>query len=159
MRLNSRIEELNSIILVGISRKMSYANDTTANLWGTFMPRRKEIKNSISDRFYSLQIYPSDFFKSFDIHKEFTKWAGVQVPQAVEIPEGLELLTIPAGKYAVFTHVGPDTSIFQQIYGVWIPNSEYTLDDRPHFELLGEEYKKGDPNSKEEIWIPIKVRG
>ncbi len=158
MHLNPRIEELSSIQLVGISRKMSYANDTTANLWGTFMPRRKEIKNCIANTFYSLQIYPTDFFQSFDIHKEFTKWAGLAVQDESDIPENMNVLTIPPGKYAVFTHVGPDTSVFQQIYGVWIPNSEYTLDDRPHFELLGEDYKKGDPNSKEEIWIPIKVR-
>lgn len=158
MSLNPRIENLGSFTLVGLQQKMSYAKDTTASLWGTFMPRRKEIKKSIDNNFYSLQIYPADFFSSFDVHKEFTKWAGMQVQDEQEIPTEMNLLTVPAGKYAVFTHKGPATSIFQQIYGEWIPNSEYELDHRPHFEVLGEDYKKGDPNSIEEIWIPIKFK-
>ena len=122
------------------------------------MPRRKEILNAVENKFYSLQVYPADFFQSFDIKKEFTKWAGLEILSENTIPKGMSLLTIPGGKYAVFTHVGPDTSIFQQIYGAWIPNSAYNLDDRPHFELLDEHYKKGDPYSKEEIWIPINLR-
>ncbi|MFM9945765.1 MAG: GyrI-like domain-containing protein, partial [Bacteroidia bacterium] len=44
------------------------------------------------------------------------------------------------------------------IYGTWIPNSEYNLDNRPHFEILGEKYKNNHPDSEEEIWIPIKPK-
>jgi AraC family transcriptional regulator len=67
---------------------------------------------------------------------------------------------LQAGDYAVFNYRGSsaDPRIFQYIYGEWIPNSEYVLDDRPHFEILGEKYKNNDPNSEEEIWIPIKKR-
>jgi len=32
------------------------------------------------------------------------------------------------------------------------------LDNRPHFEVLGEKYKNGDPESEEEIWIPVKEK-
>jgi AraC family transcriptional regulator len=39
-----------------------------------------------------------------------------------------------------------------------LPNSNYHLDDRPHFEILGEKYKNADPGSEEEIWIPIKAK-
>ncbi len=39
-----------------------------------------------------------------------------------------------------------------------LPNSEYELENRPHFEVLGEKYKNNDPNSEEEIWIPIKKK-
>lgn len=49
-----------------------------------------------------------------------------------------------------------DTAVFRNIFGVWLPASGYTLDRRPHFEVLGEKYKNADPNSEEEIWIPIK---
>jgi AraC family transcriptional regulator len=48
-----------------------------------------------------------------------------------------------------------DTAIFQYIYSTWLPASGYALDNRPHFELLGEKYKQGSPHSEEEIWIPI----
>jgi AraC family transcriptional regulator len=39
-----------------------------------------------------------------------------------------------------------------------LPNLGYTLDDRAHFEVLGEKYKNNDPLSEEEIWIPIKKK-
>jgi AraC family transcriptional regulator len=41
-------------------------------------------------------------------------------------------------------------------FSTWLPDSEYRLDVRPHFEVLGEKYKNDDPESEEEIWIPIK---
>jgi AraC family transcriptional regulator len=51
---------------------------------------------------------------------------------------------------------GPKT--FQYIFGTWLPDSEYLIDNRPHFEILGEKYKNEDPTSEEEIWIPIKPK-
>lgn len=30
------------------------------------------------------------------------------------------------------------------------------MDDRAHFEVLGERYKNNDLSSEKEIWIPIK---
>jgi AraC family transcriptional regulator len=35
-----------------------------------------------------------------------------------------------------------------------LPGSEYFLDNRPHFEVLGDKYKNNDPTSEEEIWKP-----
>ena len=37
------------------------------------------------------------------------------------------------------------------------PKSKYELDKRPHFALMGEEYKNEDPDSEEELWFPIKI--
>jgi AraC family transcriptional regulator len=67
---------------------------------------------------------------------------------------------LPSGLYAVFDYKGSsnDQSIFLYIFGSWLPNSGYNLDDRPHFEVLGNKYKNNDPTSEEEIWIPIKPR-
>lgn len=67
---------------------------------------------------------------------------------------------LPKGLYPVFDYTGnsADPSIFQYIYGDWIPNSEYELDDRPHFEALGARYANDDPLSEEEVWIPIKKK-
>ncbi len=62
---------------------------------------------------------------------------------------------LKGGLYAVFIHKGlpqdfPGTA--QYIFGSWLPNSEYELDQREHFELLGSKYKTNDPTSKEEVW-------
>jgi AraC family transcriptional regulator len=50
-----------------------------------------------------------------------------------------------------------DTRIFQHIFETWLPQSGYELDNRPHFEVLGEKYRNNDPESEEDIYIPIKV--
>jgi AraC family transcriptional regulator len=65
------------------------------------------------------------------------------------------------GLYAVFLYKGAASAaapFYQYIFQTWFPNSEYLLDNRPHFEILGEKYKNNDPASEEEIWIPIKPK-
>lgn len=76
------------------------------------------------------------------------------------MPNEMETFTLTAGLYAVFDYKGSsaDNRIFQYIFGVWLPNSVYLLDDRPHFEVLGDKYKNADPDSEEEIWIPIRTK-
>jgi AraC family transcriptional regulator len=64
------------------------------------------------------------------------------------------------GLYAVFNYKGlnTDNRIFIHIFTEWLPSSGYVLDERPHFEILGEKYKNNDPESEEEIWIPVKPK-
>ena len=40
----------------------------------------------------------------------------------------------------------------------WLPHSNYNLDDRPHFNVLGDKYKNNDPDSEEDVYIPIKEK-
>ena len=72
----------------------------------------------------------------------------------------MEAFILTGGLYAVFDYKGLNTdhSIYQYIFGTWLPNSDYVLDNRPHFEILGDKYKNNDPTSEEEIWIPIKPK-
>ena len=74
-----------------------------------------------------------------------------------DIPHEMKSFILEEGLYAVFDYKGSsaDNSIFQYIFRDWLPSSPYQIDDRPHFEVLGEKYKNNDPNSEEEIWIPI----
>lgn len=107
-----------------------------------------------------MQVYPSDYYQSFSPTKPFEKWAAVEVSSLETIPDGMASFILPAGLYAVFEYKGSsaDHSIFQYIFSEWLPQSAYLVDDRPHFEVLGPKYKNNDPNSEEEIWIPIKAR-
>ena len=158
--MQPRIEHLTQKKLIGLHITMSLINNKTGELWKSFMQRRKEITNNTSNDFISLQVYNPTHFQSFNPKTEFEKWALIEVSDFNIIPKGMETFILSEGLFAVFEHKGSgaDTSIFQYIYGTWIPNSEYVLDDRPHFEVLGEKYKNNDPNSEEEIWIPIKKK-
>ncbi len=151
-----RITTIAEIKLVGISRKMSFAGNQTAGLWKSFMPRLREISNRQANSLYSLQWYGKDF--NFGLATPFEKWALVPVSDFSSVPEGMEPYTIPAGTYAVFTYRGPagNPAIFHYIFSQWLPDSGYSLDDRPHFEVLGPRYKNRGPDSEEAIWIPVR---
>jgi predicted transcriptional regulator YdeE/catechol 2,3-dioxygenase-like lactoylglutathione lyase family enzyme len=156
--MNPRIVNIGKKNLVGKKMEMSLAENKTAELWRSFMPMRKLITNSINDDLFSMQIYDSIYFSDFNPEKNFVKWATTEVTSFENIPEIFETFVLPAGLYAVFHHKGTDTGIFQAIFTEWLPKSGYLLDNRPHFEVLGEKYKNGSPDSEEEIWIPIKQK-
>jgi len=124
------------------------------------MLQRKLIANAVDPQhMYSLQLYGKDFYTNFSPTRDFEKWAAVEVSDFDIVPEEMDTLIIPAGQYAVFHYKGSHNNghdVFSYIFGEWLPVSGYELDDRPHFEILGPKYKNGDPDSEEEIWIPIK---
>jgi AraC family transcriptional regulator len=157
--MQPKIETLQSKKLIGLKLTMSLAQNRTAELWRSFMPRRNEIKNRISNESISLQLYPASHFNNFSPLNEFEKWAAMEVSDFNYIPENMHTLLVPSGDYAVFHYKGSstDTSIFNYIFSEWLPKSNYILDDRPHFEVLGEKYKNGDPTSEEDIYIPLKL--
>ena len=160
--MKPRIETLPEKELIGIRTKMTFSNNTTGELWRKFMPRRKEITNAVNTDLISMQVYDKSFdFEEFDLSRPFEKWAAVEVPNFGTIPNGMETFTLPEGLYTVFIHKGgasKGSETFQYIFGTWLPNSEYLLDNRPHFEMLGEKYKNEDPTSEEEVWIPIQPK-
>jgi AraC family transcriptional regulator len=143
--------------LVGMRLTMSFSNYKVGDLWERFMPRRKEITNRLNDDLISMVVYTSSHFADFKPTNEFDRWATVEVTNFETVPNEMETYVLPGGLYAVFNHKGlsNDPRIFQYIFGAWLPNSKYTLDNRPHFEVLGEKYKNNDPTSEEEIWIPL----
>ena len=148
--------------LIGCICKMNFTENKTGELWQSFMPRLKEIKNKISADLFSVQLYNFDYsLKQFHPSAYFTKWATTEVSSFDDVPANMEKLVIPQGLYAVFLHKGSnaDNSTFQYIFQTWLPNSnQYLLENRPHFEILGEKYKNNNSSSEEEIWIPIKSK-
>jgi AraC family transcriptional regulator len=124
------------------------------------MPRRNEITGRLGTELYSIEQYPTEFFNSFKPNVPFLKWAAVEISSDALIPDGMSTLDSPEGLYAVFIHrgtasEGPKT--YNYIFNEWIPSYGYQVDDRPHFAVMGEKYKNDDPESEEEIWIPVSV--
>ncbi|UZR96141.1 GyrI-like domain-containing protein [Chondrinema litorale] len=154
-----RIETIQEKKLVGKYLTMSFANNKTGELWKSFMPLKNHIHNKVGTEMYSLQSYPANFFVGFNPNAEFEKWALVEVENFNNMPEGLDSFTLKGGMYAVFVYKGYPAEaapFFQNIFANWLPNSPYTLDIRPHFEILGSKYQNNSPESEEEVWIPIR---
>jgi len=159
MDIQPRIKTLTSKKLVGFKLTMSLAENKTSQLWKSFMTRRNEIASPLNSNLFSMQIYTTPLGLG-NLTQEFEKWATIEVSNFEKVPKGMETFNLKSGLYAVFNYKGLSTDhrIFIYIFSTWLPNSEYELDNRPHFEILGEKYKNNDINSEEEIWIPIKPK-
>src|SRR5512133_1526213 len=99
--MEPRINMITEKKLVGKHLTMSLADNKTGELWRSFMPRRKEIQNSLCSDFISMQVYKQPVVFN-DLHQEFEKWAVVEVSDFETIPDGMETFTLPGGLYAVF---------------------------------------------------------
>lgn len=137
---------------------MSLADNKTSQLWQNFMLRRREIGNKAGPELFSVEVYDKSYFEDFNPEKEFDKWAAMEVTDVKNLPPDMEPLLIPGGLYAVFIHRGPASGgekTYRYIFETWLPGSPFLIDNRPHFAVMGEKYKKDDPDSEEEIWIPV----
>lgn len=147
-----------AITLIGFRTKMSFANHSSFSLWNRFMPERKTMHSLVSNDLFSVEVFPKNYFDSFDPEREFEKWAAVEVSSTHAQPDEMEVLQIPEGLYAVFLHKGPASEgarTYKYIFTEWLPRSGYTVDNRPHFAIMGEKYKQNELHSEEEIWIPV----
>lgn len=156
--MKPRIEIIEGKKLVGQRLKMSLQNNRISQLWKNFGPKRHGIKNCVNNELISLAVYSPDHFKKFNPANEFERWATVEVSNYTDISSDFETFDLQKGLYAVFEYKGLNTShsIFQYIFKEWLPNSEFELDKRPHFEILGDKYKNNNPDSEEDIYIPIR---
>ena len=155
-----KIELIQTKKLIGQRLEMSMQLNKTADLWKQFMPRRNEVVSKISSDFISLQVYPSLYFENYNSSTVFEKWALVEVSDFNNVSPDMETLILSEGLYAVFTYKKSEwdaQTFFKYIFTEWLPKSEYKLDNRPHFEVLGKKYSKDDPDSEEEVYIPVKL--
>lgn len=155
------IVQLQKRHLIGFHDQLNYATYSVVPLWQKLMPIRNDVQGRFGENLFSVQFFPEKFFEQFSPHRLFDKWAAVEVEENAVIPEGAVSLTIEGGLYAVFAYKGDQSGAqeaFQYILGVWLPSSEYELDDRKHFEILDHRYKRNDKESEEDIYIPIRSR-
>ena len=148
-------------LLVGMHMLTSLDENQTVALWQQFMPRRTEIPDTLSKDLYSVSLFGHELqYGTFDANTKFEKWAAMAVSDLGVLPDNMAPLLVSGGLYARFIHYGTYASFSETLdlmYRQWLPNSGYQLDNRAHFEVMTEKYLgPSDPNSEEEIWIPIK---
>lgn len=158
--MKHRIETIQDRKVIGIKTRTSVLtiNAKTKALAQLFMPRRHEVISRIGNHVFSIQNYNDDY-SPLNPNSEFDKWVGVEVEDHTDIPEGMDSFIIKSGTYAVFSFKGSVSEFPKQrayIFQEWLPNSEYQLDKKAHFEILNEDYSKDLQNIEEDIWIPVR---
>lgn len=92
-------------------------------------------------------------------YEAFKYGIGCEYKDRFAIPDGFEILTIPANTWAVFRCVGPMPDAMQvvlkRIYSEWLPQAEYKRPLDYDFQV----YTDGDKQREDyvsEIWMPVK---
>ena len=77
--IEPRIETISEKKLIGKRLTMSFVRYTIGELWQSFVPRRKEITNNLTNDLVSLVIYGPEHFIDFKPTNDFERWAAVEV--------------------------------------------------------------------------------
>ena len=148
-------------LVIGMHQAASLvAESRTAQLWQAFMPRLQEIRNRPNEELMALQVYPEGYFgPAFSPTLEFQEWAGVEVSSADDVPEGMEVLTIPGGRFARFVYKGMAKDfgeLARYMYSEWLPQSGERAAEKAHFQVMGKKYLGHEsPESEEEVFVPL----
>lgn len=156
------ILEVGPILLIGQSIETSLSSDETKSLWQSFKSNIDTIKHRKDDDFYSITNYNLDLnVMQLQPNAKFEKWAAVEVLDTNYIPKNMSTMLIERGLYAKFVHRGSHLifhQTMQYVFGTWMPNSQYKVDNRPHFEIIKPDYKLNDAAAVEDIYVPIKLK-
>lgn len=158
MNIQPTIQQFPGTSLIGVSQRTSLLENITVELWQKATSLKPSSEYLVNNSMYAVELYPKDYFESFDPRREFTRWAAFPLQKGYEYCNELASLHIPKGKYAVFHYIGSSEdaqSLYQFIFQKWLASSGFELDHRPHFALMGEKYQNNHPLSEEDIWIPI----
>ncbi|MCK0096935.1 AraC family transcriptional regulator [Yoonia sp. F2084L] len=138
--------------VIGLSTKCSFGNNSAIPpLWEAFNGRIDELDADTDGPFYGVccDVTPNEDFRYV---------AGVEGNASSKIPKGMDDVTIPAGKYAVFTHKGHIADFPKTVYTVWnkaLPDAGLTPREAPEFELYDQRFDIATGRGVVELWIPV----
>ena len=76
-----------------------------------------------------------------------------------EVPDGMEVYTVPKSKWAIFEGKGPVGTaigeVWRRIYSEWLPSTKYSHAGTIEIECFQYSDNKRDEDFRFEIWIPI----
>ncbi len=155
--MEPKIVDLPNITLVGLPCVSNNEHQEIPHTWDVFNARCGEIQHVAehSPAYGVCNMLPDAEPGVFEYTPSFA------VNQAKDLPEGMVERLIPAGRYAVFVHIGLLEGLkntYEYIYQIWLPQSGFQLTGGPDFELYNEEWRLGSPDSRFYIYIPIQAK-
>jgi AraC family transcriptional regulator len=156
--MEPRIVELDAFDVVGIADNFNTETKSgIPQLWMKFGPRVGEVSHSVGDVTYGI------CFPGPPDDDRFEYMAAIAVSDTSAIPDGMEVRTVPAQKYAVFTHKIGDKDLHNDLQGTlkyiwqeWLPDSGHAHAPGPDFELYDERFNPAENAGAFDIYIPIK---
>ncbi|MDO3388250.1 GyrI-like domain-containing protein [Gilvimarinus sp. SDUM040013] len=156
--MKPKFVNLDSLNIVGVQVAGSPADGSFGKTWPVLFERNSELPSKVGmDVAYGVQSYSKELMKQ----GQWKYTAGLEVSKTDNIPDGMELISVPSNQYAVFEYkgvVGPELGeLFQNIYKQWLPNSGYELAGEYDFERYDSRFKgPANPESVLDIYVPVK---
>ncbi len=145
-----RFENRPEFRVAGLSERYTFeTNQSIPALWQRLEPHLGHIPGQIGTITYGV-CYNQDADCAFDY------MAGVEVKGPQDLPSDFAHLSIPARRYAVFTHSGHIAEFRKTVYTIWnkwLPEADVSHDPGPDFELYDERFD--GTTGEVEIWIPV----
>lgn len=159
LSLTPEIIELKERIFIG-AKTTYYGVESDKNnvaeklpgLWEDFLLRLEEISNTIPGASYGIISETEGASDELNYH------AATEVTNAYNIPEGLEVIELPAQKYAKFAHKGEVKKLdmtVNYIYSTWLAASDYSYANAADMEVYGPEYHPTSDQSVIYYCVPV----
>lgn len=160
-QMDYRVEKMAAFKVIGMGRNFQYdsAFEYIPDFWDEYckhyMDKYCRALGNCSIGMYGICIEEDDACKAF-------RYLIAGNYEGGEVPEGLEVIEIPALTWAKFRCTGPMPQALQtlntKIYGQWLPG-------KPNYEIAAgyniEMYSLGDTKALDyvsEIWIPVREK-
>lgn len=153
------IEQREVINLAGYSSNTLKGLFVIPRLWNLLHKNKQKIQHRIMvDRVFAINDYSTN--QKCTKNRSFIYKACIAVENTDRLPKDMDVTTLPASDYAVFTfRANPVDSvehILTYIYKEWFPLHSYQLNEKAMYELI--EYgEKLDSNKKTDIKICIPI--
>ena len=147
-----RYEDGPQRLLAGLNQHYTYKTiGEIPALWQKFAPHINHTQQQVDEVCYGV-LHKSD-------DSGFEYMAAVEVSTADGLPEDLTTFSIPAQRYAVFTHEGHVSQLsatIDYIYHEWLPKADVEPTREPDFyERYGPAFDPHAGQGDVELWIPI----
>lgn len=167
LQMEPELMDLETLQVVGLRQRFISILGAEPNnfevipaLWDRFKARRDEIQGVRADLELGLCLCEESELEDAN-PDEMSYLAGAVLEQplaAGSLPPEMELISIPAGRYARFTHLGfldklPHT--MRYIHHAWLPRSGYELDQRLEIEWYDSRFRPDAEDSAFDILIPL----
>ncbi|GAB4151143.1 MAG: hypothetical protein Kow00107_01730 [Planctomycetota bacterium] len=141
--------------VVGLHYYGDNSDNSIPELWSDFCKREHEMPPAIEPDIW----YGVCWCESEDCGGKFNYLACRAVAKDAPVPSGMREYTVPAHKYAVFTHYGKlDTlhATYVRIMNEDMKRLGLEFASMFSFELYDKDFRYGEDDSKMYIYIPIK---
>lgn len=151
-QLEPAFETMEARQIVGLSRRFTMdRRHEIPGLWQEVFAAPWSIENEVTEAMYGTSYEVSED-GSFSYH------VGAEARPPANLAEGVCVVTLRAGRYAVFRQQAPMSEIpgtFDAIFSTWLPNADVTLDKGAVFERYPSGGAEETP-PRWEVWVPIK---